>query len=57
MKLDKSRAGVAQTAAAVAARWFAQDVFADPALAEEEGVPEEAHASAAAVRATGGLAC
>ena len=57
VKLDKGKAGVPQTAAAVAARWFAQDVFADPALAEEEGVPEEAHASAAAVRATGGLTC
>lgn len=35
-----------QTAAAVAARWFAQDMFADPNLAEE--APEELHASAAA---------
>ena len=46
MKLDKSKAGVPQTAAAVAARWFAQDMFADPSLAEE--APEELHASAAA---------
>ena len=45
MKLDKRRAGVPQTAAAVAARWFAQDMFADPSLAEE--APEELHASAA----------
>ena len=45
MKLDKSRAGVPQTAAAVAARWFAQDMFSDPSLAEE--APEELHASAA----------
>ena len=57
VKLDKSKAGVPQTAVAVAARWFAQDMFADPALAEEEGLPEEAHASAAAVRGTGGPAC
>ncbi len=54
MKLDRTRAGVPQTAEAVAARWFAQDMFADPALADEERVPEEAHASAAAVHCTGG---
>ena len=46
VKLDKRKAGVPQTAAAVAARWFAQDMFADPSLAEE--APEELHASAAA---------
>ena len=49
VKLDKSKAGVPQTAAAVAARWFAQDMFADPSLAEE--APEELHASAAAAGA------
>lgn len=46
VKLDKSKAGVPQTAAAVAARWFAQDMFSDPSLAEE--APEKFHASAAA---------
>lgn len=52
MKLEKSRAGAPQTAAAVAARWFAQDLFADPSLAEE-APEEEAHASASANPAAG----
>ena len=51
VKLDKSRAGVPQTAAAVAARWFAQDMFSDPSLVEE--APEELHASAAAPHEAG----
>jgi hypothetical protein len=36
VRLDERRAGAPSTAEAVAARWFAQDLFSDPNLAAEE---------------------
>ena len=54
VKLDKSRAGVPRTAAAVAARWFAQDIFSGPGLAED-AEDDVAHASASAQPAAGML--
>ena len=54
VRLDKSRAGVPRTAAAVAARWFAQDIFSGPGLAED-GEDEATHASASAQPAAGTL--
>ena len=54
VRLDKSRAGVPRTAAAVAARWFAQDIFSGPGLAED-AEDEAAHASASAQPAIGEL--
>ena len=44
VRLDERRAGVPTTAAAVAERWFAQDLFADPDLAmgdDGEGFAED----------------
>ena len=54
VRLDASRAGVPRTAAAVAARWFSQDIFSVPGLAED-AEDEAAHASAAAQPAAGTL--
>ena len=54
VKLDKCRAGVPRTAAAVAARWFAQDIFSGPGLAED-AEDDAAHASASARPAAGTL--
>ncbi len=47
MKLDEGRAGKPSSAAAVAARWFAQDMFDDPNLAAEEATPAAAAPGAA----------
>ena len=54
VRLDKSRAGVPRTAAAVAARWFSQDIFSSPGLAEDTE-DEATHASASAQPAAGTL--
>ena len=51
VRLDKNRAGVPRTAAAVAARWFSQDIFSGPGLAEDDA----AHASASAQPSAGAL--
>jgi hypothetical protein len=42
VRLDERRGGVPTSAAAVAARWFAQDLFEDPnlALGEEDDMEE-----------------
>jgi hypothetical protein len=46
VKLDEGRAGKPTSAAAVAARWFAQDMFDDPNIAAEEAAPKLAASGA-----------
>jgi hypothetical protein len=49
--LDEQRAGAASSAEAVAARWFAQDLFEDPNVTAEEELAEALPARRAAAAA------
>lgn len=42
VRLDERRAGAPTSAEAVAARWFAQDIFADPNLMIDDEETEDA---------------